>query len=169
MGPVLEKQLKDGGFAATFVLHDPDAGPLFDKVRTGKADMWVLVHCGSSNEPWGTLQHYHSKFSAPSQGEMNSYIWGNSHYKNPEYDELINQMDGIPGTVNDPAYMALADQALELFLSDVIEITLAEERHVVTFNTAHWKGFASENDPYVAPYSLWAAFILEVLNVTKAK
>ena len=44
-----------------------------------------------------------------------------------------------------------------------------EERHVVTFNTAHWKGFANENDPYVAPYSLWAAFILEVLNVTKAK
>lgn len=169
MGPVLEKQMRDGGFAATFVLHDPDAGPLFDKVRTGKADMWVLVHCGSSNEPWGTLQHYHSKFSAPTQGEMNTYIWGNSHYKNPEYDELINQMDAIPGSANDPAYMALADQALELFLSDVVEITLAEERHVVTFNTAHWKGFANENDPYVAPYSLWAAFILEVLNVTKAK
>jgi hypothetical protein len=78
-------------------------------------------------------------------------------------------MDAIPGSANDPAYMALADSALELFLSDVVEITLAEERHVVTFNTAHWKGFANENDPYVAPYSLWAAFILEVLNVTKAK
>ena len=36
-------------------------------------------------------------------------------------------------------------------------------------STSHWKGFANENDPYVAPYSLWAAFILEVLNVTKAR
>ena len=61
-----------------------------------------------------------------------------------------------------------ADQALEFFLKDVIEITLAEERHVITFNNRYWTGWANTSDPYVAPYSLWAGFLLEFLNITKA-
>jgi len=168
-GPVLEKQLRDAGFDITFALHDPDAAPLFEAVRTGNADLWVLVHCGSSSEPHGTLQHFHSKFAAPSQGEQNSYIWGNSHYNNPEYDAIIDEMDGVLPSVDDPKYMALADAALELFLKDVIEITLAEERHVITFNNTYWTGWANTDNPYVAPYSLWAGFLLEFLNITKAK
>jgi peptide/nickel transport system substrate-binding protein len=100
---------------------------------------------------------------------MNTYIWGNSHYNNPEYDAIIDQMDAIPGSPNSPEYMALADQALELFLKDITEITLAEERHVVTFNDTYWKGMMSANDPYVAPYSLWAAFMQVILNVSKAQ
>ena len=168
MGPVVEKQLRDAGFDITFVLHDPDSAPLFEKVRTGNADLWIVVHCGSSAEPHGTLQHYHSKFASPSQGEMNSYIWGNSQYNNPEYDAIIDEMDSVLPSPDDPKYMALADEALELFLSDVIEITLAEERHVITFNTSNWTGWANTDDPYVAPYSLWAGFLLEFLNITKA-
>jgi peptide/nickel transport system substrate-binding protein len=130
--------------------------------------MWILVHCGSSAEPHGTLQHYHSKFASPSLGEQNSYIWGNSQYNNPEYDAIIDEMDSILPSPDDPKYMALADEALELFLSDVIEITLAEERHVITFNNSYWTGWANTDDPYVAPYSLWAGFLLEFLNITKA-
>ena len=168
MGPVVEKQLRDAGFDITFALHDPDSAPLFEQVRTGQADAWILVHCGSSAEPHGTLQHYHSKFSSPSQGEQNSYIWANSQYNNPVYDAIIDQMDSILPSPDDPKYMALADEALELFLSDVIEITLAEERHVITFNTSHWTGWANTGDPYVAPYSLWAGFLLEIMNITKA-
>ena len=124
---------------------------------------------GSSSEPHGTLQHYHSKFNSPSQGEQNSYVWGNSQYDNPEYDAIIEAMDGILPSPNDPAYMDLADQALELFLDDVIEITLAEERHVVTFNKTYWTGWADVDDPYVAPYSLWAGFLLEFLNLEPAQ
>ena len=55
----LEKQLRDNGFDVTFKLFDPDTNPFFDIVRAGKGDMWVIVHCGSSNEPYGTLQHFH--------------------------------------------------------------------------------------------------------------
>ena len=52
MGPVVEKQLRDNGFDVTFKLFDPDTNPFFDLVRSGKADMWIIVHCGSSREPW---------------------------------------------------------------------------------------------------------------------
>jgi peptide/nickel transport system substrate-binding protein len=131
--------------------------------------MWILVHCGSSREPHGTLQHYHSKFSSPSQGEFNTYIWANSQYRNPEYDSIIDRMDAILPSPTDPAYMDLANKALDIFLRDVIEITLAEERHVVTFNETYWKGYANATNPYVAPYSLWAGFILTLFNIEPAR
>lgn len=169
MGPVVEKQLQDAGFDVTFVLHDPDTAPLWAEVRTGLADMWILVHCGSSREPHGTMQHYHSKFSSPTQGEQNSYIWANSQYNNPEFDAIIDEMDSVLPSTDDPQYMDLANRALDIFLDDVIEITLAEERHVVTFNNTYWRGFATNSNPYVAPYSLWAGFLLEILNVSKAQ
>ena len=115
------------------------------------------------------MQHYHSKFSSPTQGEQNSYIWANSQYNNPEFDAIIDEMDGVLPSTEDPVYMDLANRAMEIFLDDVIEITLAEERHVVTFNNTYWRGFATNSNPYVAPYSLWAGFLLEILNVSKAQ
>lgn len=169
MGPVVEQQLKSAGFNVTFVLHDPDTGPLWAEVRTGLADMWILVHCGSSREPHGTLQHYHSRFNSPTQGEQNSYIWANSQYNNSEFDSIIDEMDSVLPSVDDPQYVDLANRAIRIFLDDVIEIPLAEERHVVTFNNTYWRGFATNSNPYVAPYSLWAGFLLEILNVSKAQ
>ena len=169
MGPVVEKQLQDAGFDVSFVLHDPDTAPLWAEVRTGLADMWILVHCGSSREPHGTMQHFHSKFNSPTQGEQNQYLWANSQYNNPEYDAIIDEMDSVLPSTEDPVYMDLANRALDIFLDDVIEITLAEERHVVTFNNTYWRGFMTNSNPYVAPYSLWAGYLLAILNVSKAQ
>jgi len=165
MAPVLEKQLRDQGFNTTFKLYDPDTVPFFDLVRSGRADMWIIVHCGSSREPYGTLQHFHSKFASSAQGQQNSYVWANSQYMNPEYDAIINQMDGMNPSPTDPAYVDLAGKALNLFLRDVTEITLAEERHVVTFNNTYWKGWMNATDSYAAPYSLWAAFLTSFLKI----
>jgi peptide/nickel transport system substrate-binding protein len=61
--------------------------------------------------------------------------------------------------------MSLATKATDIFLRDVLEITLAEERHVVTFNNTYWTGWMNSQDPYVAPYSLWAAVELAFLKI----
>jgi peptide/nickel transport system substrate-binding protein len=165
MAPVLEKQLRDGGFDTTFKLYDPDSQPFFDLVRAGKASIWIIVHCGSSREPHGTLQHFHSRFASPSQGEQNQYIWANSQYINPEYDAIINQMDVIQPSPTDLKYVDLAGQATNIFLRDVLEITLAEERHVTTFNNTYWTGWMNASNPYAAPYSLWAPFLMSFLKL----
>ncbi len=165
IGPVLEKQLRDNGFDVTFKLFDPDTNPFFDIVRAGKGDLWVIVHCGSSNEPYGTLQHFHSKYNSPAQGQQNNYVWANSQYSNPEYDGIINQMDGILPSTTDATYVDLTSKAVNIFLRDVAEITLAEERHVVTFNNTYWTGWMNVSNPYAAPYSLWAPFILSLLKI----
>jgi len=163
--PVLEKQLKDAGFDVTFNLVTTTCDPFFEVVRTGQADMWIIVHCGSSREPWGTLQHYHSKFASPEQGKINNYIWANSQYSNPEYDKLIDQLDGILPSPDDKNYTELVHEAIDIYLRDVIEITTSEERHVRVYNNHYWTGWPSSDDPYVAPYALWGAIMLALLKV----
>lgn len=165
MGPVIEKQLRDAGFDVTVKLVTTTCDPFFETVRTGQADMWIIVHCGSSREPWGTLQHYHSKFASPDQGQTNNYIWANSQYMNPEYDAIIDQLDGIPPSPDDPAYTELVRQAVEIYLRDVIEITLSEERHVRVYNYHYWTGWPNADDPYVAPYALWGSIMLALLKI----
>lgn len=165
MAPVLEKQLRDAGFDVTFTYNATTNDPFFAEVRTGKADMWIIVHCGSSREPWGTLQHYHSKFNSPDQGTTNNYIWANSQYDNPEYDVLIDQLDGIPPSPTDKAYTDLVRQAVDIYLRDVVEITMSEERHVRVYNYHYWTGWPSAEDAYVAPYALWASIMLALLKV----
>jgi peptide/nickel transport system substrate-binding protein len=165
MAPVIEKQLRDNGFDTTFKLFDPDTDPFFQMVRSGNADLWIIVHCGSSREPYGTLQHFHSKFASPAQGTQNSFVWANSQYMNPEYDAIINQMDQMQPSPTDATYIDLTGKAVNLFLRDVPEITLAEERHVVTFNNTYWTGWMNASNAYAAPYSLWAPFLLSFLKV----
>jgi peptide/nickel transport system substrate-binding protein len=165
MAPVLEKQLRDAGFDVTFKFNATTTDPMWEEVRVGNADMWIVVHCGSSREPWGTLQHYHSKFNSPTQGESNSYIWANSQYSNPEYDALIDQLDSIPPSPDDPNYTDLVHQAIDIYLRDVIEITLSEERWVRVYNYHFWTGWPNAEDPYVAPYALWASIMLAILKI----
>ncbi len=163
--PIVEKQLRDNGFDVTTKLFDPDTNPYFDLVRSGNASIWLLLHCGSSREPWETLQHFDSRFASPAQGQQDSYIWANSQYMNPEYDAIISQMDGMQPSPTDPTYVGLARQATDIVLRDVVEIELAEQLHVVTFNNTYWTGWMNAADPYAAPYSLWAATELAFLRV----
>jgi peptide/nickel transport system substrate-binding protein len=168
LGPVIEKQLRDAGFDVTMKINETDGTEFFNTVQAGKADIWIIVHCGSSREPWGTLQHYHSRFNSPKQGEKDPYIWANSQYKNPEYDAIITKMDGILPSPTDKNYTDLVRQAIEIYLRDVVEITMSEEMWLRCYNSTYWTGWPSAKDAYVAPYSIWAGFLLAELKVQPA-
>ena len=166
-GPILEKMLRDAGFDITMKVYEPDTGPFFDAVRSGTANIWHLIWCGSSREPWGTLRYYHSKFASPI-GTPGSFIWANTNYSNPEYDAIIDEMDGLVPSPDSPEYVDLANRAVEIYLRDLPELTVGEQLHIITYNNTYWKGFPNSENPYVAPYSLWAGTLLVLLNVTKA-
>ena len=36
---------------------------------------------------------------------------------------------------------------------------------MVTFNNTYWTGWMNTSNPYAAPYSLWAPFLLSFLKV----
>jgi peptide/nickel transport system substrate-binding protein len=168
MGPVIEKMLRDAGFDVTMKLNTNDTTEFFNTIQAGQADIWIIVHCGSSREPWGTLQHYHSRFNSPAQGKADPYIWANSQYSNKEYDAIIEKMDGILPSPTDAKYTDLVRSAIDIYLRDVVEITMSEEEWLRCYNNTYWTGWPSAKSPYVAPYSIWAGFLLAELKVQPA-
>jgi peptide/nickel transport system substrate-binding protein len=157
IGPVLTQQLQEAGFDASFqVLR----GAAFtDAIVTGSFETALWVHCGSVDEPWQTLEHFHGKYAAPA-GQKVANLRAPTRYANRELDGLLNQMEAMTPSPGDARYMDLVRRATEIYLRDLPSIVLAEEFHVVTFNTTYWTGFPTADDPYVAPYVPWEGFNL---------
>ncbi len=162
MGPPLAEQLRAAGFDAIH-RHD-DTGQITNNVRDGTQETFLDPHCGAAQEPYPTFSHFHSKYYAP-VGETTGFRWANSRYQNPEYDAILDQMEAMQPSPDDAEYVELFRQAAEIWVEDLPEIVLAEERHVWTYNASCWTGWPSAEDPYIAPYDLWGAFLLAILNL----
>ena len=160
-GPFLEKQLQAGGFDAVFKQGEP--ATIGDRLRMGETEV-VWVQCGSINEPYDTFKSYHSKNSAPPGENYQGAVQG-GRYENPEMDAILDEMEGMLHSPDDPRYVELARGAMELFLRDMPVIHIAEELHVIVHNTHYWTGWPGVEDPYVAPYPPWNGWYLITLNL----
>ncbi len=164
-GPFLEKQLQAGGFDAIFKQGEP--ATIGDRLRMGETEV-VWVQCGSINEPYDTFKSYHSKNSAPPGENYQGAVQG-GRYENPEMDAILDEMEGMLHSPDDPRYVELARGAMELFLRDMPVIHIAEELHVIVHNTHYWTGWPGVEDPYVAPYPPWNGWYLITLNLEPAQ
>lgn len=154
-GPVLVQQLKDAGFDATFEALQEAA--FQENARSGNFGAHLWVHCGSTYDPYLTLEHYHGKYAVP-PGQSQANIRSYTRYANPELDALLDKMAQMVPSPDDPAYMDLVKQAMTIYLNDLPDITLAEELQVVVFNTTYWTGWPSASDPYMHAYIPWEGF-----------
>jgi peptide/nickel transport system substrate-binding protein len=168
--PILAEQLVKAGFDAT---SNPD--PDGSNVQTldflsnkSKTPNMLYVHCGSIFEPLDTLKHFHSRGSFPNESGTCADGMACSRYKNPEYDAIVDQLEAIPGDVNDPVYMEGIVKLLDMYLRDMPELMLTEELWAITANTTYWTGFPSAADPYVAPYPCWEAWNQVLFNLRPA-
>jgi peptide/nickel transport system substrate-binding protein len=157
LAPPLAAQLRKAGFDASEIIEPAGSTAWNEDLATGKSDTIFFVHCGSLSEPFDTLKDLHSKFSRP-VGEKCPSIIACTRYNNPEYDKLIDEMEGMVGSPDNERYMQLAEKALDIYLNDMPEIMLLEELHVVIFNNTYWTGWPSADNPYVAPYPPWEAW-----------
>ena len=162
LGPPVAQMLHDAGFDA-IARHDETA-QITNAIRDGTQNVWIDPHCGASQEPFPTFSHFMTKYSAPI-GKTTGYRWANSRYENPEYDAILQKMEAMSPSADDPEYVDLFRQAVEIWLRDLPEIVLTEERWVWTYNAHCWKGWPSAEDPYIAPYDVWGAFMLAVLKL----
>jgi peptide/nickel transport system substrate-binding protein len=162
LGPPLAQQLRDAGFDA-LVKHD-DTGQITNNVRDGTQLIWLDPHCGAAQEPYPTFSHFHSKFSAPI-GQTTGFRWANTRYENPEYDAILDKMEAMQPSAEDAQYVELFRQAADIWLNDLPEIVIAEERHVWTYNATCWQGWPNAENPYIAPYDVWGAFMMAILNL----
>jgi peptide/nickel transport system substrate-binding protein len=170
LAPPLAAQLKKAGFDATEIIEPPGSTALTDQQLLGQTDTMFSVHCGSLSEPYETLKDLHSKNARPVGTKCPFGGALCSRYTNPEYDKIIDEMEAMPpGKPDDPKYVDLAARALDIYLTDMPEIMLAEELHVVIFNQTYWKGWPNANEPYVAPYPPWEAWRLIVHRIQPAQ
>lgn len=162
LGPPVAQQLRAAGFDAIHK-HDETA-QIVNGIRDGSESAWVEPHCGAAQEPFPTFSHFMTKYSAPI-GKITRYRWGNSRYENPEYDAILAQMEAMAPSPDDPKYTGLFRDAVKIWLRDLPEIVISEERHVWTYNTRCWTGWPSAKNPYIAPYDVWGAFMLAVVRL----
>jgi len=147
--PVITEQLRVAGFDVVTNVHE-GAGNR-DFMMTGDFMFTVEVHCGSLREPFDTLNDFHSKWSKPI-GERLTYVHASTRYENPEYDALIDEMEAMVPSPTDSEYIELLRKTVRIWLNDMPEIVMAEERHVYTFNEEYWENWATAENPSAAPF-----------------
>jgi len=64
--------------------------------------------------------------------------------------------------------MKLVKEATRIVLTDVPQITIAEEVQVVVFNSNYWTGYPNAQDPYIAAPLPWEGFN-QVVNRLKQR
>lgn len=161
-GPVLVQQLQNAGFDALLSVQQRTA--LTEAMVAGNFEMNVGPHCGSLYDPWQTLEHFHSKYAAPA-GEGVANLRAPTRYANPELDAILDQMEQMQPSPDNPDYVELVKQATAIFARDLPEISLAEEFHTLVYNATYWSGWPSAENPYVAPYLPWEGFALVIHNL----
>jgi peptide/nickel transport system substrate-binding protein len=168
LAPVVASQLQRAGFDAVEMLEPEGSSAWVDDIALGNFDTMFLVHCGSLSEPYETLKDMHSKFATP-LGEKCPSIIACTRHSNEEYDALIDEMESMPGAVDNARYVELTEKAIDIYLRDMPEIMLLEELHVVTFNETYWTNWPGAENPYAAPYPCWEAWNLVVHEIKPAQ
>jgi peptide/nickel transport system substrate-binding protein len=107
LAPVVASQLQRAGFDAVELLEPEGSSAWVDDINLGNFDTMFLVHCGSLSEPYETLKDLHSRYASP-LGEACPSIIACTRYGNEEYDALIDEMEAMPGSVDNARYMELA-------------------------------------------------------------
>lgn len=162
MGPIISQQLQDAGFDARIDVLQGSA--FVENASTGNFDLHLWVHCGSVYDPYQTLEHYHGDYAVP-PGQSVASVRAYTRYSNPELDAILDQMEMMVPSPDDPEYLDLAGRAIEIYLRDLPDITLGEERQVFTMNTTYWTGWPSADDPYMHPPNPWEGYARVIHNL----
>jgi peptide/nickel transport system substrate-binding protein len=158
-GPVMAQQLKEAGFDVK--VDALQSSVAIDNVIAGNFEASLGTHCGSTYDPWLTLQHYHGKFAAP-EGESIKSVRANTRYENPELDAILDKMEGMVPSADDPEYLELVREALSIYLRDLPDISYGEELHVLVFNENYWTGYPTVENPIMHPYIPWEGWALVI-------
>jgi peptide/nickel transport system substrate-binding protein len=128
----------------------PEAPAWTDSMQRGDFDMVMGNPSGSYSpaQPWLKFRNAMSARGVPGIGEGIAF-WNWGRYENPEFDELLERAarvaeDGERGRI----YRALNAIAMR----DVPVIPLEYRPWLFyEFNTTHWSGFPTAEDPYAPP------------------
>ena len=160
-GPPLAQQLRDAGFDASF-----DLSPGLDSlVQTGE-------HCPFFNckgpsgvlgmDPYFMLAIYTAQYFRPT-GQPAPIWWATSRWQNPEYDKIVKEIATLKPT--DPKTLELFVKAMEIWVSEMPDIYVAQLIIRYPMNTTYWVGWPSSATPYGFPHSWQWEFLKTFINL----
>ncbi len=158
IGPVLGEQLRQGGFDLDFQMP-ADHGT---QISEGREHIWIDGHGGSINDPFDTMDMFTSKYYQP-VGTPGTY---NSRFRNADYDAVLEEMAKV--SLEDPAYMGLYLQALEIFLDELPDCPIQQFLHRIPYNQTYWTGWPTQDDPFVNGAFWHLTFPLVLQNLKPA-
>ena len=159
IGPVLSEQLRNAGFEAEYVTPADSS----TRISDGSAKIFFFGHGGSVRDPFETLDMYTSKFYRAS-GEPAQYY---SRWRNEEYDAIVNEMAAMQPSPDDPAYMDLYLQAMEIWLDNLVDCPIQQWLHRIPMNTTYWTNWPDQDNPYING-AFWTMTIGPILHNLKA-
>jgi len=158
-------QLREVGIdAVPKLLEGP---PFSEALETGAWDttpaFWI---CASVDEPFATLDQFHSKWVTP-LGELSKGGAGFHRWQNATYDALVDQIGQM--SPDDPDYLGLVDQALEIWYQELPAIPLDSQPALIGFDTYHWQNWPSDMNPYMQLYYQCASFRFILFQLKPSK
>jgi peptide/nickel transport system substrate-binding protein len=142
--PVIVTQLRRAGIDASFK-SPSNASSL---MAQGDVDAFLNGHGGGIRDPYRTLFHFHGSQIAPTGQEApRPHRW-----KNAEFDSLVDQMGQVPS--GSTKFMELYNKAMEIWIPELPVIPTVQWYLICPVNTAYWKGWPTEANPYTAP-AMW--------------
>jgi peptide/nickel transport system substrate-binding protein len=155
IGPVVTEQYRRQGIDASFAMP-PDFSDRFSK---GMYTAAIYGHGGSVNDPYNTLRLYQTATTAVPGGHQVNF----SRWKNEAYDKVVD--DVFNTDMKDKAKLTqLFRKAMEVWLPELPDLQLVERYHRIGMNTTNWKGWPTQENPYITgnswhltyPLILWA-------------
>jgi peptide/nickel transport system substrate-binding protein len=148
-GPPLAQQLRDAGFDATF-----DNSPGLNTPHQTGEHPTSFVCKGPSGvlgmDPYFMLSVYTSQYYRPT-GEPAPIWWATSRWQNTEYDALVEQI--APLKVDDPKVLDLFTQAMDIWISEMPDIYVAQLIIRYPMSTEYWTGWPTQDNSYGFPHS----------------
>jgi peptide/nickel transport system substrate-binding protein len=132
----------------------------FGEIATGGFDLALIWVCGSTKDPYATMDGFHPKYvpDDPTErvGSFSPSRWTGS--KAEQYGAAVDQMAQIhPDDIE--ALDPLVREAMDLWLSEMVAVPLFQYPSIKPYNQTYWKGFPTDENPYNIPYLGWQSGI----------
>ena len=132
----------------------------FGEIATGGFDLALIWVCGSTKDPYATMDGFHPKY-VPDDPTERVGSFSPSRWTGPlaeQYGEAVDKMAQIhPDDIE--ALDPLVREAMDLWLSEMVAVPLFQYPSIKPYNQTYWKGFPTDENPYNIPYLGWQSGI----------
>lgn len=138
VAPVLSEMLLQAGFDSSPYL----GSDVYSRMATGADGLYLFGHGASLVDPYAVLEMFHSRHR-PAEGEPADVDF--ARYSNRTYDQIVDAMAAL--SADDPAFQALAAQAMDIYWREVITIPVMQWLNRIPYNQTYWTHWPTQSDP----------------------